>query len=34
MTKEIAESMDMTASNVGVILHRAMAQLQKILGRE
>ena len=32
--KEIAETLDMTASNVGVILHRAMGQLKKILGRE
>lgn len=32
--KEIAETLDMTASNVGVILHRAMGQLREILGRE
>lgn len=31
--KEIAETLDMTASNVGVILHRAMGQLREILGR-
>lgn len=30
--KEIAETMDMTPSNVGVVLHRAMGQLKKILG--
>ena len=30
--KEIAEAMDMTPSNVGVVLHRAMGQLRKILG--
>lgn len=32
--KEIAETMDMTPSNVGVVLHRAMGQLKKILGEE
>jgi len=32
--KEIAETLDMTASNVGVILHRAMGQLREILGRD
>lgn len=32
--KEIAESLDITASNVGVILHRVMGQLRDILGRE
>jgi len=32
--QEIAETLDMTASNVGVILHRAMGQLREILGRE
>ena len=31
--KEIAETLDLSASNVGVILHRAMGQLKKILGR-
>lgn len=32
--KEIAESLDMTPSNVGVVVHRAMGQLKKILSRE
>ena len=32
--KEIADAMDMTASNVGVILHRAMGRLKEILGRD
>lgn len=32
--KEIAETLELSASNVGVILHRAIGQLKKILGRE
>jgi len=32
--KEIAQAMDMTPSNVGVILHRAMGTLKKALGRD
>ncbi|MBR3723649.1 MAG: RNA polymerase sigma factor [Selenomonadaceae bacterium] len=31
--KEIAETLDLSASNVGVILHRAMGVLRKVLGR-
>lgn len=31
--KEIAETLDITPSNVGVILHRAMGQLKEILQR-
>lgn len=31
--KEIAETLDLTPSNVGVILHRAIGELKKILGR-
>ena len=30
--KDIAEALDMTPSNVGVVVHRAMGQLKKILG--
>lgn len=32
--KEIAEIMEITANNVGVVLHGALKKLQKILGRE
>jgi len=32
--KEIAQAMDMTPSNVGVILHRAMGTLKKVLGKD
>ena len=32
--KEIADTLELTQSNVGVILHRAMGKLKNILGRE
>ena len=32
--KEIAQTLDMTPSNVGVILHRAMGTLKKVLGKD
>ena len=32
--KEIAETLDISAANVGVILFRAMGTLRKILGEE
>lgn len=32
--KEIADTLDLTPNNVGVILHRAMGKLKSILGRE
>ena len=32
--KEIAETLDVSAANVGVILFRAMGSLRKILGEE
>ena len=32
--KEIAQTLDMTPSNVGVILHRAMGTLKKVLGTD